>query len=132
MSNRIWEAFGGGPVAKAGTPVPAPAPSPGPAPTAPDVEVHPDKLRPIGEHADGLFNRLQAGSGEVSEKTRDAQKQLEAWPSGAVVGSALDAWEKNLNALKSDLGQTAENIRQTVNAYVAHERATSGNFGGGN
>ncbi|MFJ8625860.1 hypothetical protein ACIRD3_23850 [Kitasatospora sp. NPDC093550] len=130
MANTIWDAFGGGPVAKAGSPVPSP--SPGPVPTVPDVEVHPEKLRPVGEHADALFARLQVGSGELAEKTKAAQKQLETWPSGSVVGSALDAWEKNLDALRNDLGQTAENIRQTVNAYVTHEQATASNFGGGN
>ncbi|MEU9073610.1 type VII secretion target [Kitasatospora sp. NPDC048538] len=130
MSNKIWEAFGGGPVARAGAPVPSP--SPGPAPTAPDVEVHPERLRPVAEHADALFARLQTGSGEVSERTRAAQKQLEAWPGAAVVGSALEAWERNLSALRNDLGQSAENIRQTVNAYVAHEQAVAGGLGGGN
>ncbi|MER7751027.1 hypothetical protein [Kitasatospora sp. NPDC097643] len=130
MTNKIWEAFGGEPVARAGSPVPSP--SPGPVPTVPDVEVHPEKLRPIGEHADALFARLQASPGEVSERVGAAKKQLEAWPSGVVVGSSLDAWEKNLAALKNDLGQTAENIRQTVNTYVAHEQAAAGTFGGGN
>jgi hypothetical protein len=64
MGNKAWDAFGGPSQAYAG---PVPTPTPGPAPQEPNLEVHPEKLRPIAEAADALFGRLRSGTSEVPD-----------------------------------------------------------------
>jgi uncharacterized protein YukE len=128
MGNKIWNAFGGPSQAYAG---PIPTPTPGPAPQEPNLEVHPEKLRPIADAADALFGRLQSGTSEVPDASGRGVRELEGFESGPAFRAAASRWEESLARLKRDLGEVAEQIRQTANAYAANEQQVKQNFSGG-